>query len=100
MTDFSEADLKRFYDSYMAARGKLEALAAAYAGKAFTDERARGFARHGVPQRLELSREWAMDDVPDVALPRVVGPFPGKARESRKCTNHTSGMDMSGQTLT
>ena len=54
MTSFSTEDLERFYDSYMAARGKFEVLAAAYAGKDFRDERARRFARHGFPCRLEL----------------------------------------------
>ena len=67
MTSFSSEDLERFYDSYMAAHGKLEALAAAYAGKGFRDERARGFARDGFPRRLALMVhciEMAMEDVP------------------------------------
>ena len=54
MTSFSTEDLERFYDVYLTARGKLDALAAAYAGKDFRDERARGFARHGFPSRLAL----------------------------------------------
>ena len=54
MAGFASEDLERYYDSYMAARGKLEALTAAYAGKEFSDERARGFARHGFPCRLAL----------------------------------------------
>ena len=67
MTGFTSEYLERFYDSYMAARGKLEALTAAYAGKDFRDERARGFARHGFPCRLALMLhciEMAMEDVP------------------------------------
>ena len=38
MTSFSTEDMERFYDSYMAARGKFNVLAAAYAEKDFRKE--------------------------------------------------------------
>ena len=55
MSSFSlEEDLERFHEMYLAARGTLEGLSAAYAAKDFRDEPARAFATHGFPCRLEL----------------------------------------------
>ena len=54
MASFSAEELERFYESYMASRGKCDAFAAAYAGKDFRDEKARRFARHGFPCRPDL----------------------------------------------
>ena len=63
MSSFSSEDLERYHETYLAARGTFEALAAAYAAKDFRDETARTFATHGFPCRLEfmdsLSPEFA-----------------------------------------